>query len=306
MEGSRAHEALTAERSRTTPRGHYEGQPDFGLISPATGTIDSAAVSARAAEDPDATLALLSHMAAASDHKMALLATRIAGRLALALARSGPSSAAGVGRIATASADRYEGDLDLDASLEALVEASANGRPPGLDELRVQHWQQPETAISIAIDRSGSMVGPRLAVAAVAAAACALRAPQQWSVLAFGDRVVSLKSARSQRSADAVVADVLRLRGYGTTDLAAALEASAEQLHRCTAQRKIALLLSDCRATAGSDPVAAAQQLDELCVLGPADDFDDAAAFASAARARVAPIAGVRSIPGAIAAIIGP
>ena len=244
-------------------------------------------------------------MAAASDRKLAVLAARLAGRLALDLARAGVSSSGGVGRLESGRAHRCSGDVDIDRSLDALLDAKAAGRPPRLEELWVQRWQRPATAIALVVDRSGSMGGPRLAAAAVAAAACALRAPQEWSALAFGDQVVAVKSADRDRPAAAVVDDVLRLRGYGTTDLAAALEAAQAQLARCTARRRITVLLSDCRATAGGDPVAAARRLDELCVIGPAGDAADAEAFAAAAGARFAAIAGPHSIPDAVAAVLG-
>ena len=300
----RAREALDAERVRTTPRGHYEGQPGFRLLSPETGTLDATEVAAQASADPDETLALLADMAAASDRRMAALAARLAGRLAFDLARAGKVSAGGVGRLETGRADRAEGDVDIDRSLDGLLEGRAAGRPARLEELWVQRWQRPATAISLIVDRSGSMGGPRLAAAAVAAAACALRAPQQWSALAFGDRVVAMKSADRDRPALAVVDDMLRLRGYGTTDLAAALDAARSQLARCTARRKVAVLLSDCRATAGGDPVTAARRLDELCVIAPAGDAADAEAFAEAANAQFAAIAGPHSIPEAIAAVL--
>ena len=290
---------------RTTPRGHYEGQPGFRLLSPATGALDTAEVAAQATADPDRTLALLADMAAAADRGMAALAARLAGRLALDLARAGEAARGGVGRLGIGRADRAEGDIDIDRSLDGLLEARAAGRPSALDELWVQRWQRPATAIALVVDRSGSMGGPRLAAAAVAAAACALRAPEQWSALAFGDQVVAVKSVDRDRPAAAVVDDVLRLRGYGTTDLAAALDAARAQLERCTARRRVAVLLSDCRATAGADPVAAARRLDELCVIAPAGDSADAEAFAAAAGAQFAAIAGPRSIPDAVTAVLG-
>ena len=46
---------------------------------------------------------------------------------------------------------------------------------------------------------------------------------------------------------------VLALRGFGTTDVAGALTAAADQLSRSRAGRRITVLLSDCRATTPGD-----------------------------------------------------
>ncbi|MEZ5167835.1 MAG: hypothetical protein R2695_15630 [Acidimicrobiales bacterium] len=64
------------------------------------------------------------------------------------------------------------------------------------------------------------------------------------------------------------------------------------------------ILLSDCRATAGADPVTVARRLDELCIIAPADDADDAVAFARATGAAFATIAGPTDIPAAFAAVL--
>ena len=302
----RAREALDAERVRTTPRSHYEGQPGFGLLSPETGTLDASEVAAQASADPDETLALLADMAAASDRRMAALAARLAGRLAFDLARAGKVSAGGVGRLETARADRTEGDIDIDLSLDGLLEARAAGRAPRLEDLWVQRWQRPATAISLIVDRSGSMGGPP-----AGRGRRWRRRPVPCERPSSGRRWRSVTGSwpssppSAIRPALAVVDDVLRLRGYGTTDLAAALDAARTQLARCTARRKVAVLLrSDCRATAGGDPVTAARRLDELCVIAPAGDAADAEAFAMAANARFAAIAGPQSIPEAIAAVL--
>jgi Mg-chelatase subunit ChlD len=243
-------------------------------------------------------------MTAATDPVLAALAARLAGRLMLDLARVGPSDSRGIGRLVTASADRAAGDVDIDASLDALVNARAGKAAIGVDELQVRHWTKPTMAVSLLVDRSGSMSGGRLATAAVAAAACAWRAPADWSVLAFSDRQLALKSQDDQRAAVSVVNDLLRLRGRGTTDLAAALQSSARQLERSRAKRRVTILLSDCRATAGVDPESVARRLDELCVLAPADDADDAREFARRCGARFATIAGPNDVPGALHSVL--
>ena len=148
------------------------------------------------------------------------------------------------------------------------------------------------------------MSGERLAIAAVAAAACSWRAPADWSVLAFSDRQLALKSQDDRRPPAAVVNDLLRLRGRGTTDLDGALRSSARQLERSRAKRRVTILLSDCRATAGVDPQAAARRLDELWVIAPEDDADDAAEFARRAGARFATVGGAFDIPAALAAVL--
>lgn len=268
------------------------------------GEIDERALADLVEEDAAHALALLAEMTAATDPVLAAMAARLAGRLMLDVARIGPTDSRGIGRIVSAPSDRADGDLDVDGSLDALVQARAGHAAIGADELRVRHWTKPTMALSLVIDRSGSMSGVRLATAAVAAAACSWRAPADWSVLAFSDRQLALKSQDDGRPAAEVVNDLLRLRGRGTTDLDAALRSSARQLERSRAKRRVTILLSDCRATAGVDPHAAALRLDELCVIAPADDADDAAAFARRAGARFASVGGALDIPAAIARVL--
>ncbi|MEL7157725.1 MAG: hypothetical protein AAFN30_14135, partial [Actinomycetota bacterium] len=81
-------------------------------------------------DDPDDALDLLARMAQATDVSLARLARRLAGRLVLDLARTGRARARGVGKLTTARADVATGDLDIDASLDALVAARVEQRPP--------------------------------------------------------------------------------------------------------------------------------------------------------------------------------
>ena len=110
------------------------------------------------------------------------------------------------------------GDLDLDASLDALAESRAHGGPPDVERLKVRGWRKRGTALCLVVDRSGSMCGRPLATSAVAAAAIAHRAPADYSVLAFGQDVVVAKAQDHPKPAAQVVTDVLALRGFGTTD----------------------------------------------------------------------------------------
>lgn len=268
------------------------------------GTIDDAALAALVEEDADHALALLAAMSGASDPELAAIARRLAGRILVDLARVGPVDGRGIGRMATSPADRADGDLDLDPSLDALLHARAGSAAVPAEELRVRHWTKPTMALSLVVDRSGSMSGDRLAVAAIAAAACSWRAPTDWSVLAFADRQLVLKAQDDGRSTAAVVGDLLRLRGQGTTDLDHALRASARQLERSRAKRRVTILLSDCRATAGVDPATVARRLDELCIIAPADDADDARDFARRVGATFATIDGPSALPVALEKVL--
>jgi Mg-chelatase subunit ChlD len=100
-----------------------------------------------------------------------------------------------------------------------------------------------------------------------------------------------------------VVDAVLALRGFGTTDIAGALRAAAEQLSRSRAGRKITVLLSDCRATVPGDAVGAASMLDELVVVAPETDSEDAFAFGARTGARVTTVAGPSDAPASLARV---
>ena len=263
-------------------------------------------------EDPDDTMALLADLTGATDQALRDLARRLAGRLFLDLAKRGPTRPRGVGRLET---QRYRpdgGDIDLDASIEALLSARGEQRAVDPEELRVRSWTTPSTAICLLVDRSGSMGGEPLATSAVAAASIAWRSPEDYSVLSFSKDVVAAKSQDLHKSNEAVVDAVLALRGFGTTDVAAALTAAREQLARSRAARKITILLSDCRATAhGSGDAesmvgvaAAARQVDELVIIAPADDADAAQELAAASGSRITTVSGPSDAAAALARVL--
>lgn len=278
--------------------------PAFAQLSPELGELDERAFENALADDPDEALRLLADMAGATDERLRRLARALAGRVAIRLATNGPPRERGIGRLRRVPLEPG-GDLDVDSSLEALLMAAASGQPPPVEDLRGTAWARPAVALSLLVDRSGSVAGASLAAASLAAAVVALRAPDDHSVIAFGERAIVVKSQDRPRAVHEVVDDLLRLRGHGTTDLAAALDTARAQLDRSGAPRRVAVLLSDGRSTAGADPLPYARRIDELIIVAPADDAAEARSFAVAAGARFGTLAGPSDVPRALQILSG-
>lgn len=275
-------------------------------VSPEVGVLDEEAFDQQLGEDPDEALALLADLAATTDPALAQLARRLAGRIAIRLAGRAGTERRGLGNKLRVRRWRDpSSEIDLDASLDVLVRMRS-GQGASLEEMAAQTWVPASLALCLAVDRSGSMGGERLATAALAASAVAHRAPHDHSVVAFSDEVLVLRSQGEPSPVDRVVTDLLTLRGHGPTDVAAALGAAAAQLQRSRASRRVTLLLSDCRSTAGDEPSASARALEELIIIAPADDLADAEALAACTGSRCVSVAGPSSIPAAIASALSP
>jgi Mg-chelatase subunit ChlD len=298
-EGDDADAEVANSQKRTTSRRELARNPRFEQVSPEVGELDESAVEEGLRDDPDETLAMLADLVGATDRRLRELAKRLAGKLFIDIARRGPVRPRGIGSLRELPYRPDGGDLDIDASLEAIIEGRAGGSIDA-DRLRVRGWVKPATAMCLLVDRSGSMGGKPLATAALAAAAVASRSPEDYSVLAFGKNIVVAKGQLTPKPSDLVVNDVLSLRGFGTTDLAGALRVAADQLSRSRAGRKVTVLLSDCRATVDGDPVAAAAGLSELVVVAPAEDCDEAMAFAARVGARCLTISGPSEVAEAL------
>jgi len=275
----------------------------FEEISPEVGELDEVAFDEAMQNSPDETLSMLADLTAATDPALRELARKLAGRILIELAQSGKPRPRRIGKMSLRKYQPDAGDIDIDASLDALNELRAT-RVVDADELRVRGWLRPGTAISLVVDRSGSMGGKPLANSAMAAASIAAREPADYSVLVFGKDVIAAKSQDVHKSGDDVVNTVLALRGFGTTDLAGALHASREQLARSRASRRITVLLSDCRATVDGDARAAAKSLDELVIIAPLEDDAEARVFADSVGARFTTVSGPSDIPDAMRRVL--
>ncbi|MEY2959711.1 MAG: hypothetical protein RLZZ01_2279 [Actinomycetota bacterium] len=243
-------------------------------------------------------------MTRATDVRLRALAKSLAARIFVDLVRSHPPEDRGIGRIVRRRYRPDLGELDVDASLDALVTARAERQAVDPDELVVRAWGRPATSWCLLVDRSGSMHGGPLATAALTAAAVAARADGRYAVLSFGREVVAAKAMWEERPVDDVIDRVLALAGHGTTDVARALLAAAEQQATVAAGRRVTVLLSDCRATEPGDAVAAGRCLDEVVILAPEGDADDARRLAESIGARLATVGGPSSIVSALASVL--
>jgi Mg-chelatase subunit ChlD len=304
-EGAAADQAVAEASKRTASRRELGRHEHFEEVSPEVGQLDEEAFQRLLDDDPDAALALLADLTGATDPKLRDLARRLAGQIMVDVGRRGRARQRGIGRITSQPFRPDGGDIDLDASMDAIAEARATAGAPDPERLRIRGWRKPGTAVCLLVDRSGSMGGRPLATSAVAAAAVALRAPADYSVLAFGPDVVVAKAQDIAKPADRVVTDVLSLRGFGTTDLVGALRVATGQLQRSPAVRRVVVLLSDCRATVPGDVLEAARALDELCIVAPATDADEARSLAASTGARLALVDGPSTVADALAAALG-
>lgn len=278
--------------------------PLFEDVSPEVGELDESALTEALESEPDEALGLLAEMSRATDVGLRALARALAARLFLDLARREPADAPGIGKLATLPYRPDGGDLDIDASLDALLHARAGRRAVDVDDLAVRAWAKPATAWCLLVDRSGSMHGAPLATSALAAAAIATRAEGEYAVLSFARDVVAPKAIWEVRSTDDVIDRVLSLRGHGTTDVAAALLAAGEQLRASSAVRRVVVLLSDCRSTEPGDVAGAATTLDELVIVAPEGDSAEAEELAGRVGARWTTVDGPSSVVDALSRVL--
>lgn len=295
---------MSESQRKTMSRRELSRNPRFEQVSPEVGELDEDAVQDGLGDDPDEMMALLADLTAATDPKLRELAKRLAARLFLDVSRRGPVRPRGIGKMVSLPYSPDAGDIDIDASIEAIAEAHGGRAAIDPDGLRVRGWAKPGTALCLMVDRSGSMGGKPLATSAVAAAAVAWRAPADYSVLAFGKDIVVAKSQDVHKDSERVVNDVLSLRGFGTTDVAGALQVAQLQLLRSRAGRRIAVLLSDCRATVEGDVLAAAAALEELLIIAPEGDSVEAEKLAASVGARIRCVGGPADVAAALSSLL--
>jgi magnesium chelatase subunit D len=297
LEGEGADRALRDGSRRTRSRAELAAaHPDMADVSPEVGQLDEEAFEELRRRDPDAAAALLADLATATDPALRERARRLAARVFVRMARGGPPARRGYRKIVPLPG-LLEADVDLDRTLER-----AGGRPRAAEDFVVRDWRSARPAACLLIDQSGSMRGRSIALAAVAAAAVALAAASRadCSVVAFNRDAIVLQAQGRPRPARRLVADILSLRAHGTTNLELALRAAAAQLARTAAPERLAIVMSDCLATAGGDPLTALGGIDRVHVLGTSADPESVERCRELARR-----AGGRYLPGRTFAEVG-
>ncbi|MGZ4283630.1 MAG: AAA family ATPase [Solirubrobacteraceae bacterium] len=275
---SRVAEAARKTLSREQLAATHQG---FASVSPQVGRIDHDALAGEMRRDADAAVALLADMAVATDPALRADARRLAGRLLPPLGRVGTPRRRGTRRL-VARTGATDGDLDIERTLDGN-----GGMPPRrADRLVARQFAAAPRAVCLLVDRSGSMSGHAVALAAVAAAAVVQAASDRLhcGVITFATDTLVLRDPRDEVPSERVVDDLLSLRGHGTTDLARALRTAAAQLEHVPPGGRTALLMSDCLHTKGADPLGPAGTLDGLHVLGTSADPESIEAGKALAR----------------------
>jgi len=258
----------------------------FDALSPEVGKLDEDALAELLAADPDAAVTLLADLARATDRELRAAAQRLAAQIFFRLGAAGQKPSRGTRRLGDS---RAEGDLDLEKTLDRW----SGPWPPGASDLVTRSWRAHRRTLCLVIDRSGSMSGLAVAIAGVAAASVVLAASEGgWgggrsltpAIVAFSGDVTVLQAQGTRRDPAELVGELVALRGHGMTDLAAALRAAAAQMATGPADDRVAVLLSDCKPTAGGDPALALTGINRLHVLCPLPTPEAEQAAATLAR----------------------
>lgn len=146
-------------------------------------------------------------------------------------------------------------ELDLAATLDNYARAAGH---PDRDDVRVLSRAPERADYLILVDHSGSMAGEKLELAAVLAGVLADLSSAgriRYGVVAFDERLTTLKPLDEERDVEAVIERILRLPEGKATDLSAALRAAVE-LTDDLPDASETILISDCMPTKGTTTFA--------------------------------------------------
>jgi Mg-chelatase subunit ChlD len=196
-------------------------------------------------------------------------AREIAARLALPRPRRDLMARRGAGTLATAAYRGGSADIDLDRTLERLIDIPA----PKDTDILVRERIRTRRSVVLLVDVSGSMRGERVRTAAATVGALASElsgdgpAGDDLAVVAFWSDAAVLAHLGRRVPPGRIVESMVRMPAQGLTNLAFPLQAAQRELARVPARDARVLLLSDCVHNAGPDPRPLAARLPRLEVL---------------------------------------
>jgi Mg-chelatase subunit ChlD len=209
----------------------------------------------------------------AADREVLRQAREIAARLSIARPRRRTAPRGASGELVSRPYRGGSDEIDLDATLAALVEHPY----PTDDDVIVRERVRTRRAVALLVDVSGSMRGERIRTAAATVGALAGELDgDDLAVIAFWSDAAVVQHLGVRRTPRALLDEMLRIPARGLTNVEFPLRVAARELAGSRDRDVRAILLSDCVHNAGPDPRAAAAALPRLDVLFDVSGEQDA------------------------------
>jgi len=201
---------------------------------------------------------------AAPDAETLRRVRQIASRLTVPRPRRDIAGHRGVGELASVPYRGGSDDIDLDRTLEALIEHPV----PEDSDIIVREPIRTRRSVVLLVDVSGSMRGERIrTTAATVAALAAELVLDNLGVIAFWSDAAVLNHLGRQVLPESLLDTLLRIPAKGLTNISFPLQVAARELARVPTRDARVLLLSDCVHNAGPDPRPLAARLTRLDIL---------------------------------------
>ena len=208
------------------------------------------------------------------DPAVASMAQAIARRLSVRRRPRDARAERGTGALASVPYAYRSDDIDLDKTIEMLVEHPA---PEDTDVIVRERMSSRRAAVLI-VDVSGSMRGEKVRIAAATVAALSADLSghaDQLALVAFWSDAAVVKGLTEPAAPSRLLDTLLRIPARGLTNVGFGLSVAHAELARSAARRRTAILLTDAVHNAGPDPRDLARRFPELHVLLETDGEHD-------------------------------
>lgn len=191
------------------------------------------------------------------------LAVKIASRLIIKIAKQIADTGYRSGKLKLVKGCADGAELELDRSLERYTEEPELGIAECL--MSLTRYREREAFVMI-FDRSYSMRGMKIILAAITAAAIARHFKRNYAILAFSNDVSVIKGIDSTDGPETILERLFALTLQGDTDIHQALEKGLAHIRKF--ERKRGLILTDGAWNRGKNPLSVAGRFDKLSVIG--------------------------------------